>query len=57
MRKATKDDDFVMDFCAGTSSRRIAYMPLDQQRKFVGCGVDFELLSAAKPDLLLTFVS
>lgn len=32
-------------------------MLLDQHRKFAGRSVDLEVLSAAEPDLLLTFAS
>lgn len=55
VEKLTSGGDTVMDLlaviCTGTKAR----MLLDQHRKTAGCDLDSEVLSAAKPDLLLTF--
>lgn len=51
----TRRADFVMLFCAGTCPTAIACMLHNQYKKFVGCDLYSDLLSAAKLGLLLTF--
>lgn len=43
-----------MDFCSGAYYKPKASMLLDQHRTFLRCDVDYELLTAAEADFLLT---
>lgn len=47
----------VVDFCAGKCFTAEARVLPDQHRMFVGCHVDYELLTAAEADLVLSLVS
>lgn len=57
VRKSGKAYDFVMDFCAGTCSTSKPFMLLEQHRNFVGVMVDPKVLSTAKADHVIMFVS
>lgn len=48
--KLTSEGDLVIDLCAGSCLTVQACVPLDQQRKFSGCHLDSDILSAANPD-------
>lgn len=49
----TRENDLVKDFCAGTYITAKACMLSDQYKKYAGCDMDLEVLSAAE----LTFFS
>lgn len=49
--------DVVMDFCAGIGPTAKICILLDKHRKFVGCNVDSELLTAAEAGLVVILVS
>lgn len=55
--KATRRENLVLDFCAGTRSTARTGMLLDQHREFFGCSLDLDVLRPAKPDHLLTSAS
>lgn len=56
IRRFTKRGDWVMDYCAVTCPTAKAFLLLGEHRKFVSCHSDSELIHAAEPDLLLTFL-
>lgn len=57
VRKSTRPCQEVMNICVGTGSSAKACKFLDQHKTFVRCDVDSELLTVAKTDLVLAFVS
>lgn len=57
VRKLSRGGGFVLSLFDDTRYSAKAYRLLDQRRKFVGCIVNPEMLSAAKPSLVVTFVS
>lgn len=57
LRKYTRPENVVLDFCARTCSAAKACMLPDQHKKFVGCDVDSELLNAADKDLVVMFLA
>lgn len=54
--KLSSLENLVIDFCAGICCTLKECMLLDQHKKFVRFDLDSELQSAAKADLVLTFV-
>lgn len=57
VRKFTSGEDLVMDFCFGTCPMARACILRDQHRRFVGCDLDSEPLSATELDPPLAFPS
>lgn len=57
MRRLSRPVDMVMNSCAGMCSTANVCMLHAEYRKFVKCDVDYELLTAAETDPVLTFVS
>lgn len=57
VQKSGKDGELLMDFCSGICSTVKPCILLDQHRKFAGCDVNPEVLSAADPEFLLTLAS
>lgn len=53
--KLTRNGNLVMDFSARTRLTTKVCMLLDQHKKSVKYGFNSDLLSAAKPDFLLSF--
>lgn len=54
-RNFSRPWDLEMYFCAGTCSTVQACLSLAQHRRFVGCGTNFELVTAVEAEFALTF--
>lgn len=57
LQKFSKGGGLAINLCTDTHSTAKACLLLDQHTEFVECDVNLEVLSAAKPDLVLTIAS
>lgn len=57
LRRLSGPGDVVLDFCAGKCSTTKACKLLDQRSSFARGSTDYQLLTAAKANLVLTFTS